>query len=324
MHYTITKLWPLKISSLFRLLIISFFIGAWVSAPLPQQVTIDDLLDVTSCASSPMVMTETSVVTAVISGFLLILLIYAFFSSIFQFIFVDYLSSHTDHILPSFRARAGMGIRLLCFYLVTIGLIAIGAIIVLITIAIPILSSDPSNPLKLGIALLYTLAGLFILIIPIWILTIITTDFIVPIMIVHASGIIQGWRIFLQESTGKWDEIGIYLLVKIGINILTGIVLGIVMVGLMEWLGWSSSMLIPGLSSTEDLFNSDFILPCLLIAFITLVVMTPVITFLRYYALVFLQLLSERCSLLAHKSDTKQAQWLVPAEKGNENNDNEA
>jgi hypothetical protein len=45
-------------------------------------------------------MNEASLIGTVMSGFLLILLIYALFSSIFQFIFVDYLSLKTKELLP--------------------------------------------------------------------------------------------------------------------------------------------------------------------------------------------------------------------------------
>ncbi len=108
----------------------------------------------------------------------------------------------------------------------------------------------------------------------------------------------RGWKIFLQEITGMWDEIGIYLMIKIGFNIGTGIVLGILLVTVIEGLGFSSLQIIPGMSSSQELLSTAYILPFLVMAMITLVVMTPVVTFLRYYALVFLHLLSEKYSLL--------------------------
>ena len=300
-RYTIGRFRPLKPGQVLRLLIISFFIGAWITSPFPQDLSYGDLPLLSGLSSGSKVMEDASLIGAVMSGFLLILLVYALFSSIFQFIFVDYLSSKTKELLPSLRERAGMGIRLLGFYLATILIIGICAVIVIVGIAVPVLLSQPDNPAAFFIALMYALAGLLILIIPVWILTIITTDFVVPVMIVHTCGIIRGWRIFLQEIKGRWDEMGIYLAIKIGINIITGIILGILLVTVMEGLGFSSLIMIPGLSSSQDLMSTGFILPFLVMAVITLIVMTPVVTFLRYYALVFLHLLSEKYSLLPYQ-----------------------
>lgn len=297
-RYTIRRFWPCKPGQILRLFIISFFIGAWITSPFPQDLSYGDFFWLSGQSGGSNVMNEASLIGTVMSGFLLILLIYALFSSIFQFIFVDYLSAKTKELLPSFRARAGMGTRLLGFYLGTILIIGICAVIAITGIAIPVLVSQPDNPAAFFIALLYALAGLLILIIPVWILTIITTDFVVPVMIVHTCGIIRGWKIFLQEITGKWDEMGIYLMIKIGINIGTGVILGILLVAVMEGLGGSSLHMIPGLSSSHDLLSTAYILPFLVMAVITLMVMTPVVTFLRYYALVFLHLLSEKYSLL--------------------------
>ena len=297
-RYTIRRFWPLKPGQILRLLIISFFIGAWITSPFPQDLSYGDFPWLSGLSGRSKVMNEASLIGSVMSGLMLILLVYALFSSIFQFIFVDYLSLKTKELLPSFRARAGMGIRLLGFYLGTILIIGICAVIAITGIAVPVLISQPDNPAAFFIALMYALAGLLILIIPVWILTIITTDFIVPVMIVHTCGIMRGWKIFLQEITGMWDEIGIYLMIKIGFNIGTGIVLGILLVTVIEGLGFSSLQIIPGMSSSQELLSTAYILPFLVMAMITLVVMTPFVTFLRYYALVFLHLLSEKYSLL--------------------------
>lgn len=295
-RYTIRRFWPMKPGQMVRLLIISFFIGAWISSPVPDisYGNIPFLME----SKGDIIANGTSMIAAVMTGLLLIILVYAFFSSIFQFIFVDYLSSETKQILPSLRVRTGMGVRLLGFYLVTIAIIGICAVIAIMTIAVPVLSAHPDNPAVLYLALLYALAGLLILIVPVWMLTIITTDFIVPVMIVHTCGIIRGWLVFLQEIRGKWDEMGIYLIIKVVITVITGIILGILLVGLTEGLGFSSFMIIPGLSSSEKIMNTGFILPFLLMAVISLIIMTPVVTFLRYYALVFLHLLSSDYSLL--------------------------
>ena len=196
------------------------------------------------------------------------------------------------------KARIGMGLRLLGFYISTVLIIGLCSVIAIFSIAIPVLQSDSDNPVILFIALSYTLIGLLILIIPVWILTIITTDFVVPVMMVHACGIITGWKILLKAFSGKWDETGVYLLIKITINIITGIILGILLTGILEMLGFSSLSLLPGIQPLPAASVLDTIIPFCIMGVITLVVMTPVVTFLRYYGLQYLKLMSETDSLL--------------------------
>jgi len=297
LSHTINAFWPLRIGQIFRLLLISFFIGAWITGPVPQDFTFADIPYVSQFSIGDSMSGQIGLIISVMAGILFILLLYALFSSIFQFIFVDYLSAG-DRILPSFLARTGMGIRLLGFYLATILLIGLCAVAAIIGIAIPVLLSNPDNPTIFFIALLYTLAGLLVLILPVWILTIITTDFVVPVMMVHNCGVLRGWKIIFKEFSGKWDEAGMYLLIKIGINIITGVVLGLFLVLAMESLGISSLTLIPGMPAAPDYSLVYLILPLILVAGITLIVMTPVVTFLRYYALIFLELLSDTYALL--------------------------
>lgn len=298
MQHTKAKFWPLRPGQIWRLLIISFFIGAWITGPVPQDFTFEDIPYLSSITDDRNMPMETGDIAMVMTGILILLLVYSLFSSIFQFIFVDYLSSENRRILPSFKLRMGMGFRLLVFYLAIIIIIGLCAVLAIMMIAIPVLNSYPDNPAKLLLALVYTLSGLLILIIPAWILTIITTDFVVPVMIVQKCGIIQGWKILIREFSGRWDETAIYLLIKIGINVIAGILLAVILVGVTESLGFSSLMFIPGIQTSYSKNSMDIILPFFIMGIITLVVMTPVITFLRYYALIFLEYMAKRYSLL--------------------------
>ena len=298
LNYTKSRFWPPHPGRIFRLFIIAFFIGAWMTGPFPSDISFTDIPYFSSLTTEGGMTDETSHISMVITAILLILLIYSLFSSIFQFIFVDYLSTGTEKLLSSFRKRIGMGIRLLGFYLAIILIIGFCGAIAILFIAIPVLIANPDNPVQFLVALVYTLTGLLIMIIPAWILTIITNDFIVPVMIVHKCGIIGGWKIIIREFSGRWDETGVYLLIKIIINIVTGVVIGFLIVGILEIFGFSSLVLIPGLQPAGSLTSTEFIFPVVVMGGITLIVMTPVVTFLRYYALIFLQNLSETYSLL--------------------------
>lgn len=298
LRHTKQIFWPIKTGQILRLLIISFFIGAWITSPIPQDYSYADIPYLSALNGTDVITEETGRISMVMTGILFILLVYALLSSIFQFIFVDYLSAETLRILPSLKMRIGMGLRLMSFYLsiiLIIGLCAVGAII---GIAMPVLIENPDNQTMFFVALIYTLTGLLILILPVWVLTIITTDFVVPVMMVHLCGIIQGWTILLREFSGRWDEVGIYLLIKISIDLVVGIILGVMLVLVMHLLGFPVMLIIPGLSTSTGYSLFEAIIPFLIMAVITLFVMTPVVTFLRYYALVFLELLSETYTLL--------------------------
>jgi hypothetical protein len=298
LRQTYDQFWPPRPGQIVRLLIISFFIGAWITSPVPGDISSVNIPYFSQLSGITNMPAETGLITTVMIAILVILSVYALFSSIFQFIFVDYLSSGKTRIFSSFKTRAGMGIRLLGFYLVTILLIGICAVVAILLITIPVLTSTPANPTKVLLALMYTLIGLLFLIIPIWILTIITTDFVVPVMIVQRCGIIHGLEIIRKEFSGRWEETGIYLLIKIAINLVTGVLMGVLLVTIMEGLGFSSFILIPGMQTTGSISLMDFLLPFALMGVITLIVMTPVVTFFRYYSLVFLELLSDTYALL--------------------------
>lgn len=297
LHRTVQAFWPPHPGKWARLLIISFFIGAWFTSPFPD-LSLQDLPLITSLPYSDELISQAGLVTSVLSAMLLLLLIFALFSSIFQFIFVDYLSSQQNGLLASFTSRIGFGIRLLGFYLATIVLMGLLAFFLILIIAVPVLSENPDNPALFLSALVMTLLALLILILPVWIATLITTDFVVPVMIVRSCGIIRGWGIIFRELSGRWDEAAVYLGVKIIINIVTGVILGLLMVFISGLFHLSSLALVPGLSDGMQVSPTELIGPFLMIGMITLVVMTPVVTFLRYYALIFLEKISESYSLL--------------------------
>ncbi|NLV27856.1 MAG: hypothetical protein GXY48_11950 [Methanomicrobiales archaeon] len=292
------RFWPIQPGKIWRLLIISFFIGAWITGPFPQDVPFSDIPGLSYLTVDGNTGVETGQIIGIVIGILAILLVYSLFSSIFQFIFVDYLSSGTEWLLPSFRSRIGMGFRLLVFYLVIIFVIGLCAAVAIVFIAIPQLVTDPDNPARFLVALLYTLTGLLIMIIPAWIVTIITTDFVVPVMIIHNCGIILGWKTIIKEFSGRWDETAIYLLIKIIINLVAGVIVGIILVGIIEGLGFSSTLLIPGINSGKSTSLVEILPAIIIMGCITLVVMTPVVTFLKYYSLIFLEFMADAYTLL--------------------------
>lgn len=296
---TIGIFWPLKAGQWIRLLIIAFFIGAWMVNPIQGSISGSVIPFIGDDAFSGQVHAQTGLISAIITGMLVLLLVYALFSSIFQFIFVDYLSAGHRGILPSFRVRLMMGVRLLCFYLGLILLAGALALVVIIAVAIPLLMTNPGNPEQTLKALVYSLSWLLLLIIPLWVLSIMTTDFVVPVMIIRHCGIIRGWQMIGKEFSGKWGETGVYLAIKMSINLLTGFVIGIILVTIGGFLGISSLAFISG-SLYEEVSGSPVhtLAPMMLMGIITLVVMTPVVTFLRYYALIFLEQLSDTYALL--------------------------
>ena len=294
---TRSLIWPLRVSRWFRLMIISFFIGTWLTGPFPD-ISIGNFSILNNISGFELFTGYAGIISSVIASILMILLVFAFIGSVFQFIFVDYLASNKKGLIQLFKNRWHMGIRLFIFNLIMLFIVAIFAGATFFFIATPILNTDIHEPYLLMQALAYTLIGLFILIIPVWILTLITNDFVVPVMMVRNSGIINGWKIIIKEFKGRWRDIFLYIIIKMVIYVTTGIILGFILLIVGLILGTPSVILIPGFSGTISYGYVPILISTLLMTTATLIVMTPLITFLRIYSLIFLKELSISYSIL--------------------------
>ncbi len=227
---------------------------------------------------------------------LIVRLIFMYFASCFQFVFLDNLIKNSTSIKESFANMKGKGLSFFLFQ-ITIGLIVI--VFSTLVLGIPVLMLLSDSTRAAGVVLIiFALILLLLGIIPVLLIMMFTKDFVFPIMYKN--------NILLKEGWGKLktliNENKMHFLVYTGIRILIHIGMGIIgififlaallvsaivllpvggIIGLIIYaVGWSWLWLI-------------FIVPLgiialLCFAYLLQYAMLPVSVFSRYYPLVFL------------------------------------
>jgi hypothetical protein len=229
-------------------------------------------------------------------------IIYVIISAVFQFVFVDCLSSSRILLTRTLRIRMGKGVHLVGFYLFLLAIIILAAIGVSFLMIFPHLSLPAPNPIHLLVAIVETLILLLIILIPVWIVAILTADFVVPVMIVDDTGIIQGWRRVLSLFQGNWGNATTYTGLKILLSVISGVILGIIIFLISIPLDLAGAILRVengNAASPSLLALIPVILGAGTMILISLLLLVPVITFFRYYSLIVLRDLNLTYNLLS-------------------------
>jgi hypothetical protein len=298
---TKTLLWPPKFGVWIRITIIALFLGGGVANPFKtgdvQWSSVQEL-----SLAGPLTITENlELIVAITIGLLVAGLIYVIISAIFQFIFVDCLSSGKILLTRTFSLRWRKGLQLVCFYLVLLLIICVCAIATSVLIIIPALTTG-TDIIGVLISIIITLILLLILLIPVWIIAVLTADFVVPVMIVDDTGIISGFRQVFYLFHSRWFEVGIYIALKILLMFGCGIILGALIFLVSIPLGLTGAILTIG---TINLIYPDTLGNIILVGMgtiamilISLLLLVPVVTFFRYYSLAVLRDISPKYNLL--------------------------
>lgn len=226
-------------------------------------------------------------------------LAFAILGAIMQFVLVDAVTAREVHVRRYVRERVGKGLRLFGFQLV-VGLI-VAAVIAALVVPVALSGGGPALwllvfaiPVFLALALL---AGLTILL---------TTDFVVPVMIARDVGVLDGWRAFWPTLRENLAQVGLYVVVRwvlgLGVAIVVGFVAGIigvaflVVVGIPVGLGFFAG---GGFGPLVVALAILVGIPALLAFFLAVAfVQVPVQTYFRYYALLVLADLNTEFDLL--------------------------
>ena len=234
---------------------------------------------------------------AVIAG--LLGLAFAILGAIMQFVLVDAVTAREVHVRRCVRERVGKGLRLFGFQLV-VGLV-VAAVIATLVVPVALSGGGPAIwlvvlaiPVFLALALF---AGLTILL---------TTDFVVPVMIARDIGVLDGWRAFWPTLRENLAQVGLYVVVRwvlgLGVAIVVGFVAGLiglvflVVVGIPVGLGFFAS---GGFGPLVLALAILVGIPAFLAFFLAVAfVQVPVQTYFRYYALLVLADLNENFDLL--------------------------
>ncbi|UWG49517.1 putative membrane protein [Halalkaliarchaeum sp. AArc-CO] len=215
-------------------------------------------------------------------------LVSLYLGALFEFVFVEQLRTADASLWSRIPPAASPGVSLFAFRLV-VGLFALASALFVALL-----------PAAFGTAgvllLLVFLPALFVVGVVLWLANRLTTDFVVPVMIASDSGLVDAWKEFWPELRGELREYGLYLLARIVLGLLAGVVLavGYLAVAILVGIPLLVVFLLVGFVLFEVLavqvvellafgFFSVGVLAIVVVG--TVLVAVPVQTYLRYYAL---------------------------------------
>lgn len=226
------------------------------------------------------------VIVGLVAVAILVGLLFFYVGSVMEFVLVEALVTRTASVRDRFRARRSLGGRLFAFRLalgLVVGLLVAGAF------AFGLALQGP-GPRMIGLILAAPV--LFVVGVVAAVVYGFTTVFVVPIMFAERCGVLDGWRRLVPALRAEPTEFGVYLVLSVVLGAVGGMVVSTV-VGLI-----GAVLFLPlgvvgfaALSSGGPLLL--LVLPVLLLVMLTLaalgaVVRVPVVTYLRYYALLVL------------------------------------
>lgn len=300
---TIILLWPPRPGIWFRIAIIALFLGGGMINPFGSH----DIPE-TSIFSPGSIAPYDTILILVGTAILIGGFMYVVVSAIFQFIFVDCLSSDKIFLTRTIRIRWRKGVHLVGFYMLLLSAIIMAVIGVTLLLFIPLFMQGKPDLMHLLITLVEALVMLFFVLIPVWILAILAADFVVPVMIVDDAGVIGGWKRVFSLFQGNWREVGMYIGLKIILILISGIILGIILflisilIGLTDIVLSMNTTIPPAFSSYDQV---RIILGTGAMMLISLFLLVPVVTFFRYYSLVVLRDLGSVYNLLPDNEKTE-------------------
>ena len=290
-------LFPVDLRRWLKLAVVAFFVGGGTGIPTAQFEAggtptgapgrVPDGLP-TALPGDPL-----AVVAVVAAALLLLGLVFAVVGAVMEFVFVESLLDGTVSVRRYWRRRWGQGLRLFAFR-VAIGLpLLLSVLGWMAVVVVPLLlGGDPLLPF--GVFLL-GLPVVFLLGLVYGVVNTFTTVFVVPLMIRDGSGVLAGWRRLWPSLKAEWKQyLGfavVWLGLTIGTGLLASIAVGVAAVVALLPLGLVAGVvyLALGLSTPGIAVLAVLAVLFVLSMFVAAaLVRVPVLTYLRYYALLVL------------------------------------
>lgn len=310
---TESLLWPPDRGTWIRLAIIAFFVGG---VGFPSFSGNTGNLNVPTDGppgGAPSVPVDVEqvlgIVLLIVAVAVVIGLILGIVGAVMEFVLVEGLRSRDVHIRAPFDEYLGSGLRLFGFRFAftLVWLLIVGVPIALVVLGWAAVPVGPE-------IFLLAIPFVFLLVLFGFVSAVVlglTTDFVVPAMLVEDLGVVAGWRRVLPVLRREWKEVVLYLLVRFGLSILVGIAVAIV-VGLLALVAAIPFVIVGGVAAVAflstgagELGLAGFaVLGVLALLFglvvfaIGLLVQVPVVTFFRYYALSLLGYLDPTLDLV--------------------------
>ena len=292
---TKSLLWPIRWDVWLRLALIALFVGGGVSFPNTSGYTFEegDL--------PPGVVESLPDIAPLIVAFILIVLVIALIwwiiGTVMQFVFVDMLRTGDIHIRPFFGERLGKGVRLFLFQ-VGLTLILILAMMALILMLVGIGGSGVGGAAFILVFIPFILVAALLF----GIIFLLTTDFVVPIMIHEDCGVIEGWRRLFGVMSGQFWQIVVYIVTRLILGLIAGIVQAVIVI--LALLIIAIPFVLVGIVLLAAIQANIVLLLALLIPYliiavpVALLIAVPFVTFFRYYGLLVLEGLAPEYRLL--------------------------
>jgi hypothetical protein len=296
---TKSLLWPFNIGVWLRLAVIAFFVGGFgggggsnYSFPDRGGQDIGSMPDFFGLAPTTLLL--------IVAALIVLALVFTYIASVFQFVFVDCLTSGRVSLSRTFRERMGPGfsfflfdvLMAFLFIAVMIGLVIFGAVTGIF--------SGISNV----VALLLILPVVILLALVVGLVLMLTVDFVVPVMIADGCGIVEGWRRAYGILRADLKNAAVYVIAKVVLSIVAALimaVLGLIVLGIVGVPLFVVALL-------AGLFADGFALGALVLLVLVgilialpflLLLQVPFVTFFRFYSLDVLRRFSPAHDLLA-------------------------
>ena len=290
---TKSLLWPFNWSIWWRIAVISLFTGYFGGinfpfSPSSYSQPFDSSQAFTGMPGLP------GIILLLIAAVLLIAVVFAFLSSIFQFVFVRCLSENEFMLKKYFVENIGRGLRLFAFWIILI-LAAIVSVLALFFFALAAGGA-------LSVLMIIPAIGIFLLILLlVAIIALFTSDFVVPIMIKDNCGVIEGWKKCWGVLRASFSQSLVYLVMRVIISIIVAIILVIISVVVLLLIGipFLAFFILSGAVFGLSLLKITLLILFLVIAIpVLLIICVPFNTFLRVYSLKVLGKMEERYNLI--------------------------
>jgi len=232
-----------------------------------------------------------------IALFVLIVAVLGLLSNFMEFVFVQSLIEREVHVRKYFGANIGNGLRLLLFRLVVSFLSLLATVGVLFAVFVTVFGGNVANiDITTVFSLLpWLIAPLFLVSAVFGLVTGLTNNFVVPLMLEGDHGIVAGWRRLGASLSAHPKQYVVYVVFSVILGIGTGLVSGVVLaavgVVLLIPFGLLAAVCWLALGNTiVTLVSVGIVLaPYVFIVFaIAMFIKVPLQSFLRYYAMLVL------------------------------------
>jgi hypothetical protein len=254
--------------------------------------------------SMPEVGTAVALVAGIVLLIILLALVWSLVGAIMEFVLIVGLRDREVSIREPFGANVRPGLRLFGFRL-AVGLVS------LLVLGLPLLVVFGAG---IGVSPAFLLL-LVPLIVVFGVVALVgsvvlglTTDFVVPTMLVEGVGVLDGWRRLWPTLRAEWKQVGLYVVAKFVLGIAVSLAVSLVV--LLAALIVAIPFVIVGgalylAASAAGVSHVALIVAGVLVALfvlvmivVGLVVQVPALTFVRYYSLSVLGMLVPELDLV--------------------------